>query len=756
MTNSDQATNEDAAPPARRPKRWIVPAALVLVWIFVVGPLGSFAGQLAEVQENDNAGFLPESAESTQVLELSAEFSGQEDVAPAIVVYEFEDAVGPDVFEQVGSDVAGVSQLDGVVGEIQGPVPSEDGLAVFYVVPLDSSEGFETGIYVEEIREYLADSSAVEAPHEAYVTGLAGWLADFGEAFEAIDGLLLLVALAVVLVILVIVYRSPILPFVVLFASLLALGGASAVIYALASNDILTLNGQAQGILFILVIGATTDYALLLVARFREELRRSESKYDAVRAAVRGTYEPILASGGTVILGVLMLLLSDLASIQGLGPVAAVGIAFAMLAGLTFLPAALALLGRVAFWPLRPHYGSDVSEVKGVWGSVAKFVGRRHRVVWIAVAASLAALVAFVPSFEADGVAQDEIFLTPVESAEGQEAIERHFPAGQGSETIVVGPEEDLETMLEVISATDGVASAVPTVEPSSSPASAAPTGEESAAPSQESAPPPDQELEPKVVDGMVQIEVTLELPADSTEAQDVVVDLREALDSEVPEALVGGATAISYDTLQSAERDLRVIIPAVLLVILLVLVLLLRSILAPVLLVGTVVLSFGATIGLGALFFNNVFDFPGGDPSTPLFAFVFLAALGIDYNIFLVTRGREESIKHGTRPGILIGLAVTGGVITSAGIVLAATFSALIVLPIVFLVQIAFLVAVGVLLDTFIVRSLLVPALLFDIGPKSWWPSRLSRGHEEREIDFDHMEEMFNPATAQTESAAR
>jgi RND superfamily putative drug exporter len=726
----DQQMTTTAAEPdqstGKRPRRWIVPLALLLVWLFVIGPLGSFAGRLAEVQENDNAGFLPESAESTQVLELSAQFSEQDDVAPAIVVYEFEEPIGPTELGQVATDLEAIASLDGVLGDVEGPIPSEDGLAVLSIVPLDAAEGFEVGVFVEGLREFLETETAVTAPHEVFVTGLAGFLSDFGEAFEAIDGLLLAAALLVVLVILLIVYRSPILPLLVLFSSLLALGAASAVVYALASNDIIALNGQSQGILFILVIGATTDYALLIVSRYREELRRRESKYTAIWAALKGTYEAILASGGTVILGVLMFLLSDLASIRGLGPVAAIGVVFAMLSGLTFLPAGLALLGRGAFWPFRPHYGSDLTEVKGAWGSVAKFVGRKHRTVWISVAVGLGALFIFVPSFQADGIEQRDIFTSTTESGEGQEALERHFPAGQGSETIVVGPVEDLQVILDTAESLDGVASAVPTVD--------APAG-----PPEPGAEPP----APLVVDGNVQVEVTLVPPADAPEAEDIVVELRETLDAAAPEALVGGSTAVQYDTLQASDRDLRVILPAVLGVILLVLVLLLRSILAPVLLIGTVVLSFGATIGLGAIFFNNVFDFPGGDPSTPLFAFVFLAALGIDYNIFLMTRAREESIKHGTRPGTLIALAVTGGVITSAGIVLAATFTALAVLPVVFLVQIAFLVAVGVLLDTFIVRSLLVPALVYDIGPKVWWPSKLATAKEDREIDFDHMEEM-------------
>jgi RND superfamily putative drug exporter len=388
-----------------------------------------------------------------------------------------------------------------------------------------------------------------------------------------------------------------------------------------------------------------------------------------------------------------------------------------MLAALTFLPACLALLGRAAFWPFRPGYGSAPTEVRGVWGKVARLVGRRFRVVWIATALVLVGFAAFAPTFKAEGIAQSDFFLTTVPSAEGQDALERHFPAGLGSETIIITQVADLEDVLEVTNNTEGVAEAYPVL---AGPPPTAETG--------------DVEIQPipLVVDGLVEVRVVLDDPADSDAAEDTVQRLRIELNAASDYALVGGSTAIQVDTQAASQRDLRVIIPAVLIVILLVLMALLRSIAAPVLLVGTVVLSFGATLGLGALVFFGLLDQPGGDPSVPLFAFVFLAALGIDYNIFLMTRAREEALVHGTRPGILKALAVTGGVITSAGIVLAATFSALAILPLLFLFQIAFLVAAGVLIDTFIVRSLLVPALVMEIGPKVWWPGRLARQQDD------------------------
>jgi RND superfamily putative drug exporter len=713
MTANDVADDRRDAPAPGKPRRlrWLLPALAVVAWLFLGGPLGQFAGQLTDVQQNDSASFLPAEAESTQVSELAAQFS-DDDLIPAVVVYEFETPANPDDLATIAADVARLAEVEGVLGEPIGPIPSEDGQAVQVIVPIDASQAEDVGAAVEQIREIVGSDGSLQIDGAtSFVTGPAGFLADLGEAFGEIDGLLLVVTLSVVLVILLIVYRSPVLPFLVLFASVLALGVASAAIYALADNGVITLSGQSQGILFILVVGAATDYSLLLVSRYREELRRHHSKYDAMRVTLRGTFEAILASGGTVILGVMALLLSELNSNRGLGPVAAIGIVFAMLSALTFLPAALVLLGRGVFWPFRPAYGSAPTEVRGVWGRVARFVGRRHRPVWIVVSLGLLVLAAFLPTFKAQGVAQSDFLLATVESTEGQQALARHFPAGTGSPATVIGPADELEAMTQTLAGVDGVASVVPLADPVSG--------------------------EVVVVDGLVSLDVTLVDAADSDEAEQTVTQMREVLDDVSADALVGGLTAVQLDTQQAAQRDLFVIIPVVLVVILLVLMLLLRAVLLPVILIGTVIVSFFATLGLGAIVFNNVFGFPGADPSVPLYAFVFLAALGIDYNIFLMTRAREETVKLGTRRGILKSLAVTGGVITSAGIVLAATFGALFVLPILFLAQIAFLVSVGVLIDALIVRSLLVPALVYDIGPRVWWPSRLAR-EPEPELHLD------------------
>jgi RND superfamily putative drug exporter len=692
-----------------RVRRWLVPALLVVGWLVLGGVSGPFAGQLTDVQENDSATFLPAEAESTQVLTLQQEFT-QSDSIPTVVVYEFEQPFDEAALAAVAADAEAIRAVPGVEPDVSGPIPSEDGLAITVIANVVVQEDTEPGAEVEAIRVVLEDSAARDLGAEVYVTGPAGFLADFTEAFGEIDGLLLLVALGVVLVILLVVYRSPILPFIVLTTALFALSAASMVIYLLADNGVITLNGQAQGILFILVIGAATDYSLLVVSRFREELRRTEYQVDAMGRTLRGTWEAVVASAGTVALGVMTLLLSELNVNRGLGPVAAIGVVFAMIATLTFLPAVLVMLGRRAYWPAKPKVdmADPQAQVRGFWARVAEFVDRRTRLVLVGSLALLLGLSAFLPSFKADGVPTSEFFMTEVESTQGQDALARHFPAGSGSVTIVIGPEGDLEAMTEVVSANDGVASVVTVT-----------------------AGPPGTDADPLVVNGNVQLQATLVDLADSPEAEQTVEELRVELDAVSTEALVGGTTATALDTNTATQRDLRVIIPAVLLVTLLVLMALLRAIVAPLLLIATVIVSFAATLGLASIVFYQIMDLPGADASVPLYAFVFLAALGVDYNIFLMTRAREETIAFGNRAGILRALAVTGGVITSAGLVLAATFSALAILPLLFLFQIAFIVASGVLIDALIVRSLVVPASVILIGPKTWWPSRLAR-HED------------------------
>ncbi|MGH3322741.1 MAG: MMPL family transporter [Streptosporangiaceae bacterium] len=678
---------------------------LVIGWLAVGGVAGPYAGKLAEVATNDDAAFLPSSAESTEVTQLRQRFTDRE-ATPAVVVYERSGGITPADRAAAARDVRALKDLRALVGDIAGPIASRDGAALELLVPLDANLGSALDGVVDQVRQQV-ESDGQGGP-KVYVTGPAGYSADLGAAFAGIDGVLLLVAVLAVLVILIAVYRSPILPIVVLLSALFALALASGVVYALAKDGTLTLNGQSQGILFILVVGASTDYALLLTARFREELRERRSRFAAVRMAWRGSLAPIAASGLTVILALVCLLLSDLNSTSSLGPVAAFGIIAALLAELTFLPAVLVLLGRVAFWPARPTYGSQHPERSGLWGRVAGLVGSRARPAWIGSTVVLLVLAAFLPTLRADGTSRSDLFLNQTESVYGQEVLAEHFAGGSGSPAVIIGPADAGRRMTAVAREVEGINGAAP-LGPDGRPVG---SGED-----------------PAVKGGLVQIQATLRAAPDSDVAIATVGDLRAAEHAAVPRAKVGGTTAIQLDTRTTAERDRRLIIPVVLVVIFVLLALLLRALLAPLLLLLSVMLSFAATLGVSALVFNHLLGFPGADPSVPLYGFVFLVALGVDYNIFLMTRVREESRLSGTRNGVLRGLAVTGSVITSAGIVLAATFSALAVIPLLFLAQIAFIVAFGVLLDTLVVRSLLVPALARDIGPALWWPS--SRRHE-------------------------
>jgi RND superfamily putative drug exporter len=676
-----------------RPRRWLritLPALLLIGWLAVGAIGGPYQGRLSEVQRNDNAAFLPASAEGTQVAEIQKRFA-EADLLPAVIVYERVEGITPADLGAVGRRADAVTGVPTVQPGITPPIPSVDGKALLLVVPLSATDPERALTAVNELKDVAKRD--LPAGLTGYVTGPGGLIADFSEAFADIDGLLLVVAGSMVAVILLVVYRSPLLPLVVLLSAGLALSLAVFAVYQLADSDTLTLNGQSQGILFILVFGAATDYALLLVARFREELRRLPTVWRAMRVAWRAAVEPITASAATVILGLLCLLLSDLNSNKGLGPVAAIGVAASLLASMTFLPAVLVLLGRAAFWPFRPALGSRGAEERGLWAGVSAAVGRRPRLIWLVTAAGLLACAAFLPQFRAAGITQADLFLTPVESVAGQEVLARHYPAGAGSPAVVVAKAERGDQVQAAVRADPGVAEVT---------------------------------VNPRIADGYTEINATLRDPADSAAAEDTVRRLRAQVHAiDGAEAKVGGQTAINIDVRDTSARDLRVIIPVVLVVIFFVLALLLRALLAPLLLIATVVLSFAATLGVAALVFNHVLDFAGADPAVPLFAFVFLVALGIDYNIFLMTRVREEAQTLGTVQGTLRGLAVTGGVITSAGVVLAATFGALSVLPLLFLAQIAFLVAFGVLLDTLVVRSLLVPALTVDIGRRVWWPAR-------------------------------
>ncbi|WP_430869029.1 MMPL family transporter [Demequina aurantiaca] len=715
-------------------KTWWRPVAIVLVifgWLAISGVGGSTFGQLSSVQENDSAAFLPASAESTEAAALHEQFVPS-DTIPGLFVVDGvtspEDVATVEAFAAEAGDTVIEGDPEGrtVNDLLVAPatvVPSEDGEAVLVAFNLDAAL-FEESIGEETLGEAFASTvRAVWAEQDTelngYLTGPVGLTADLVAAFAGIDGILLIVALVVVLIILLIVYRSPVLPFAVLITAMIALTAAIIAVYAMAKADVITLNGQSQGIMFILVVGATTDYALLLVARYREELQRHESPYTAMGVAWRRSLEPIAASAGTVVLGLLVLLLSDLKSNASLGPAGAIGIIAAFVAALTLLPALLLIGGKHArgvFWPKRPVFaGEDVKEENsieavekraGVWGRVSRGVDARPRRTWIGAAAVLLIMAAGLFGLKADGLGQRDVFTGEVESTTGFDVLEAHFDAGQSSPIRIFVPEGDAAQVLEEVEAVDGVTSAYVLTESVA-----------------QGAPPMAGDEPPIVVDGMVEINAVTEVSSASKEATVTVQEVRDVVHPISDQALVGGQAAESLDTKITTDRDIKIIIPVILLVIFVVLVMLLRAVLTPFLIVLANILSFAAALGLSSLLFNHVFGFPGMDPATPLLGFVFLVALGVDYSIFLMSRAREESLQHGTREGVRRALAVTGGVITSAGIVLAATFAALGVIPLIFLAQIAVIVGLGVLIDTLIVRSLLVPGLVSDMGRISWWP---------------------------------
>jgi len=696
---------------------------VVISWFIITGFFGPLFGKLTSVQENNNSSFLPKGAEATQAADLIEGFSADSFLSfPTLIL--FEGKVTPENLAAINAHMAGVGSLtlgdtDKKISDYIAPdqaisvFPSEDGKAILANVPLDGNAISELlpndepvlPAIVEALREDvkpLADANGVSH----YVTGPAGLLGDLFGAFGGIDSTLLLTTLAVVAVILIVVYRSPVLWIIPLLSALFALSTAGGIVYLLAKADIIDVDGQSQGILSVLVIGAATDYALLLIARYREELHHHENRFDAMRAAYKGVWEPILASGSTVAIALMVLLFSQLTNTAGLGPIGAIGIVVSMITILTLLPALLLLFGRWIFWPRVPKNDGDDHVLEGMWSKVGAGIGRNPRKAWV-ITGTVLLLFAFASTtLKADGIGTVDTFTGKPESVVGQKLLLKHFPGGEGDPTQVVVSADKIEAVTTALTGAPGVSSITPALDGLPIPGQPVP--------------------EVKIVDNKAILNVTLDAAPDSVEAGNDIPELRRLAKAADSTALVGGTSAVYYDVRQANNRDNRVIIPIILLVITLILGVLLRSILSAIVLLGTVVLSYFATLGVSALVFNHVFGFAGGDNSFPLFAFIFLVALGIDYNIFLMSRVREESQKIGTRAGVIKGLTVTGSVITSAGIVLAATFAVLGLLPLVPLAQLGFAVAFGVLLDTIIVRSILVPALVHEIGPKIWWPSKL------------------------------
>jgi RND superfamily putative drug exporter len=667
--------------------------AAVGAWVLAAAALGPLAGRFEGAQQNEPSTFLPGGAESVQVLEAAKGFpSGQQ--TPAVAVFRDPDGLGQRGLAAVEGTRAelGAAAIPGVSG-ISPVAWSPDGTAAVVSVPIRA--GGDSDLLVSAVERVRTTVDEGLPPGlEAKVTGPAGFSADATKAFEGINSTLLLVTAGLVFVLLVLIYRSPIFWMLPLFTVLLAESVVRGLGTLLAEAGVV-INGQTGGILLVLVFGAGTDYALLLTARYREELQRVEDKYEAMRVALHQGGPAIVASAGTVIAALLCLSLARVNSTAGLGPVGAMGVAIAAVAMLTLLPALLLIGGRRAFWPFVPRVGADHRTSPGFWGRLGRTIEKRRRIAWIGTTLALAVLALGTLGLD-DDLTTANAFRGSVESVQGQRLLSQAFTAGESAPTVVlVTDPQKVGAAVAAARNVEGVTRVGP----------------------------------PERGEPGTRFPVILAADPFGTSGFASIGPLRHELRSAVGNAaLVGGPTAEEADLRAAVQRDTKLLIPLVLAVVLGILVLLLRSLAAPVMLIATVVLSFAAALGGSLLLFDLFADFPGEDPSYPLFAFIFLVALGVDYNIFLMARVREEALVRPTREAMHHGLAATGGVITSAGIVLAGTFSVLAVLPLVALTQIGITVAFGVLLDTFVVRSILVPALTFELGERVWWPSALSR----------------------------
>ena len=663
---------------------------VVAFWVLVVVALGSLAGKLQGAEKNDSSAYLPSSAESTQELNEQNTFESQ-NYNPALVVYVRASGVTASDLRKADADARSFASLSAVDGRVAAPVVSRDHQAIETVIGADLGYNSDLSGFVSGLK---ATAARGDPGLSVYVGGPAASAADELKIFKGIDSTLLYAALGVVIGLLLLTYRSPVLWLLPIMSAGVALTVSEAVIYLLTQHANLTVNGQSDGILVVLVIGASTDYALLLIARYREELRRHADRHEAMAVALRRAGPAIIASGLTVVTGMLCLLAAESNDISGLGPVAAVGIAVGLIAMITLLPALLVVFGRWLFWPVRPGYGTAEPTSRGLWSRVGQAISHRPRTVWIVTVILLGAGAAGLAGFKFGTLTTAESFRGTPPSITAQQELARYFPAGSGEPVQVISTAASAGAVRDALAATPGIASVAP----------------------------------PVTKDGLSFLQATMTMPPDSPAAYTLVDRIRATLHA-IPgaDAKVGGGTAINLDVEAAAAHDRDLLIPLILGVVLLILGVLLRAIVAPLVLIATVVLSFGAALGLSSLVFKHLFGFAGADTSVPLFVFVFLVALGIDYNIFLMTRVREESVRFGTERGALTALAATGGVITSAGLVLAGTFAVLGTLPLVEFTEIGVAVALGVLLDTIVVRSVLVTALTLDIGRHIWWPSALA-----------------------------
>jgi RND superfamily putative drug exporter len=677
--------------------KWIVLA----FWIVALMVSMPFAQKLTDVQDNQAQSWLPGSAESTKALDKLDAFQNQNDI-PTSIVYKRASGLTPDDLAAITDQTRQIQELKGA--RSTGPdgnelapesliTRSDDGQVAVATITFNfGKNGWNDLPDTADQIHKIAKIDGVTI----HLAGPGGQAADSAEAFKGLDGTLILWTGLVVILILLFTYRSPILWILPILSAGIALMTAQGVIYVLAKHAGLTVNGQSQAILTILVIGAGTDYALLLIARYREELRRHEDRHEAMAFALHRAAPAIIASASTVVVGMLCLMLAEMNSTAGLGPVCAIGIGVGLLAMITLLPALLVIGGRWLFWPKRPHFGSAEPTTTGLWARVGQAIKPRPRAVWVVTAVLLGAAAFGITTLNAHGLTTEDSYTKKFDSVKGQEILAAHKMADNSTPVMVVANADKGDEVRAAMVGIDGIADPGPVIKK----------------------------------DGVAFIAAPMTLDSTTQPAFRAVDKVRDAVHAVLgADALVSGNSAIYDDIEKASTRDNKVIIPVVLLMVMLILMVLLRAVFSPFLLILTVILSFGAALGLGSLTFKYIFDFAGADASFPLFVFVFLVALGIDYNIFLMTRVREETLKHGTRQGSLVALASTGGVITSAGLVLASTFAVLASLPLVFLVEMAFTVALGVLLDTMIVRSVLVTALNLDLGGKIWWPSKIDSG---------------------------
>ncbi len=655
---------------------------LVLLATLGVGMLMALGG--GHDSNSQSPVSLPPSAESARAAELAGQFPGG-DRAPAILVVTRNDG-GPLTPDDHAAADAARARISGTPLMV-----SADGAAAVAATPLDRElSGFALNDAVRSLRNAAKDG--LPTGLQAQITGGPAFGADIANAFSGANITLLAVTASVVALLLILTYRSPVLWLVPLLVVAFADRAGSLVGEALTSAAGLIADGSTAGITSVLVFGAGTNYALLLISRYREELRHEPNHRSALRTAVRTAAPAIVASNATVVLALLTLLFATSPSTRSLGLQAASGLIVAAVFSLFVLPPLLAVCGVRLFWPFIPRPGGPDPVTTGMWHRIAESVARRP--VWIA-ATSITLLAALATGLLGihTGLSQTEQFRIKAESVTGYETVAAHFPGGLTDPIRVIGSTDRAPQVQPAITGVEGVVSATEAG---------------------------------RTETGLTQWSVVTESAPATASSFETVAALRDSVHEVDPGAVVGGADAQALDARKAAIRDRQVLVPAILAVVLAVLLVLLRAVIAPLLLVTVTVLSALAALGLGGWVSVHAFGFPALDNTTPLFAFLFLVALGVDYTIFLVTRAAEETRVYGTRAGIVRAVSATGAVITSAGIVLAAVFCVLGVLPLIVLTQLGVIVGLGILLDTFLVRTVVIPALFAILGPRVWWPSDL------------------------------